>query len=228
MLEQSLRWLGFGLCHQLPERSFFGGGVQVPVCARDTGIYVGFVVGMIALWLIHRTERPSELAPPFTMALLVGFVGVMAIDGVTSYAGLRSTTNGLRLLTGLMTGLALSAFVVPLLNGQLWRRYGSGRVLARPIQLLAFLSAVPISYLLVMWFMPLLGIAFPVLVALAILVTFLSVNMVVVCLMPAFERRAEALSELWRPAVVALIVTLAELAAASLIRLWLLRSLGMA
>ena len=64
MLAEFLHWLGFGLCHQLPERSFFGGGVQVPVCARDTGIYVGFVVAFALIALVHRGERPTGFPAP--------------------------------------------------------------------------------------------------------------------------------------------------------------------
>ena len=44
MLAAFLHWLGLRPVPPAPERSFFGGGVQVPVCARDTGIYIGFVL----------------------------------------------------------------------------------------------------------------------------------------------------------------------------------------
>lgn len=225
MLQEALRWLGFGLCHQLPERSFFGGGLQVPVCARDTGIYVGFVVALMVLAALHKNERPSEVPPPITMVLMGVFVAAMAIDGVTSYAGLRSTTNEIRLATGLMTGVALATFVVPLLNGQLWSRSGPGRVLGRPFQLAVLVAALVASYPLVLWVLPAAGMIYPLLVAMSIVATFTAVNLVVVCLVPAFERRYDRLRDAWLPVLIALMVTLMELIAAAAIRAWLLQAL---
>ena len=52
MLQGFLHWMGYGLCHQLPERSFFGGGVQVPVCARDTGIYFGVLISLALIAIV--------------------------------------------------------------------------------------------------------------------------------------------------------------------------------
>ena len=70
MIAEFLQWMGFGLCHQLPERSFFGGGVQVPVCARDTGIYVGFVVAFAVIALVHSGERPKGFPRPYVWAVM--------------------------------------------------------------------------------------------------------------------------------------------------------------
>lgn len=55
--------LGGIVCHQDPARSFVSGGVQVPVCARCTGLYTGAVVGAGAalLWALRRRRWPSSL-----------------------------------------------------------------------------------------------------------------------------------------------------------------------
>ena len=36
--------IGGFICHQMPERSFHLGGLQIPVCARCLGIYAGFAL----------------------------------------------------------------------------------------------------------------------------------------------------------------------------------------
>ncbi len=40
--------IGGVICHQLPDRSFHPGGVQMPVCARCFGLYLGGGVGVLA------------------------------------------------------------------------------------------------------------------------------------------------------------------------------------
>ena len=44
-----LRWLLHPVCHQLPERSFHIHGEPLGACARCTGLYIGFTVG-VAIW----------------------------------------------------------------------------------------------------------------------------------------------------------------------------------
>jgi uncharacterized membrane protein len=227
MLEQALTWLGFGLCHQLPERSFAGGGIQVPVCARDEGIYVGFVVAILVVSLLQRGRRPSGASPWWVILILLGFIGAMAIDGVTSYAGLRETTNAIRLVTGLMAGFAIGAFTLPLVNGQLWRHPGAERVLGRPRDAVLFFAALPATFGLILFALPLLGPLYPVLVAAAILTTFTTVCLVMVCLLPPFERKAERLRDAWLAIAVALLMAVVILGAASLLRLQLLRMAGL-
>lgn len=225
-MESILQWLGYGLCHQLADRSFFGGGLQVPVCARDTGIYVGFLIGLIALWLAHRGRRPSEMPPWPVMLLLGAFIGVMVIDGATSYAGLRTTTNDIRLLTGLTSGFALAALTLPLLNSQAWRRFDNDRVLGSGSAVIIFALAVPVAFVAVRYVGPLLGVGYAWAVAASIIVTFNAVNLVIVCLLPWFERRAGGWRDMLAPVVLATILTFAELGGATALKLWLERLVG--
>lgn len=218
MLDTLFTAIGYGLCHQLPERSFFAGGFQLPVCARDTGIYLGFAVGLLALRLIHRGERPTEPPRWPVLALMAAFIAAMGYDGVTSYLGLRESTNDLRLVTGMLTGWALSGITVPMINGQLWRRSGSGRLLSSPGRVACWLLLLVGAFMFVRWVMPLTGALYPIAVTASILLTFTSVNLIFVCLVPAFERRAERVRDAWPPVLTALALTAVELAAAAWFR----------
>ena len=221
-METLLHWIGFGLCHQLPERSYFGGGVQVPVCARDTGIYVGFAVGLAILALLERGRRSSDAPPLLSGIALVGFIGMMALDGLTSYMGLRVTTNELRLFTGTLAGFALSAFTLPLLNGQLWVAPGSGRVLPTARQFGLFSLAAAGTTALVGLAGPAFGVAYPLTVGASILLTFTAVNLVIVCLLPWFERKARRLRDAWVPVGIAFGLSIIELAFSAALKNWML------
>lgn len=218
MLDTLFSAIGYGLCHQLPERSFFAGGFQLPVCARDTGIYLGFAVGLLALRLIHRDERPTEPPPWPVLALMAAFIAAMGFDGVTSYLGLRESTNDLRLVTGMLAGWALSGITFPMISGQLWRRSGSGRLLSSPGRVACWLLLLVGTFMSVRWVMPLTGAFYPIAVTASILLTFTSVNLIFVCLIPAFERRAERVRDAWPQALIALALTVVELAAAAWFR----------
>jgi len=87
------------ICHQLPERSFFVFGHQLPVCARCTGIYFGALLGSF----FARTESPSKW-------FLVAAVTPLVLDG-GSQLFFRESTNLLRLGTGLIAGFAAIFYV---------------------------------------------------------------------------------------------------------------------
>lgn len=225
-LDTLMHWLGYGLCHQLPARSFFSGGYQVPVCARDTGIYMGFVVSFAVLAFVWGRRRPSELPPKGVLAIAAAFIAAMAWDGITSYAGWRTTTNDIRLVTGLLTGYALAVIVFPLLNGQLWTRPGPGRAPADALETAVWLIGVPITFIVVRWPFELLGIVYPVIVSAAILFTFTAVNLTIVSILPAVEGRAQRLRDAWPAILASLALTFIEVAAAAWFKLLLARLVG--
>ncbi|KAF0207329.1 MAG: hypothetical protein FD171_1830 [Actinobacteria bacterium] len=218
-MQALFHWVGYGLCHQLPERSLFAGGFQLPVCARDTGIYAGFALSMIVIALLERGRRPSEIPRPGLVVLGAIFLGTMVADGVSSYAGWRSTTNDLRLITGLLAGYALTLAVVPMLNGEMWRTLSRTRLLEGWRAGVWVLSLVP-AFALLRWGLPWTGLLYPVLLTSAIVATFAVVNLIFVTLVPFFERRATHLRDAWPQVLIAVGVVILELAAAAALRVW--------
>jgi uncharacterized membrane protein len=93
----AMYWLGDAECHQLSQRSYFINGNQMPFCARDLGLFLGLAVGF-GLASFYRLKIHPFLA-------LAGFIP-MAIDGglqaITNY----ESNNPLRLITGLIAGIA--------------------------------------------------------------------------------------------------------------------------
>jgi uncharacterized membrane protein len=104
----SVRWRGLFrlLCHGIVERSFFLFDVPMPICARCTGIYIGLLAGMLAFlavpWLRERVVR----------AIAIAAATPLAIDGLTQLAQLRTSTNPLRLSTGLVAGFFFGLWIL--------------------------------------------------------------------------------------------------------------------
>jgi len=218
VLESLLQLTGYGLCHQLPERSLFGGGVQLPVCARDTGIYIGFIVSLLVIGALHRPEKPRSFPRPWVWGVIGLLIGVMALDGFTSYAGWRSTSNELRLLTGLAAGFGASALLAPILNDVLWSDPSPNRVLEPVWRVGVWLGALFASYPLIWFGGPLLGPLYPWLTMAAVLATLTSVNLAIVGMFPAFDRKAKTLRDLALPAAIGLTFAVIEIGLAGLFR----------
>lgn len=100
-------YIGHLVCHQLPDRNLWIGGHYLPVCARCTGAYLGFYIGYLLLPM-----RKKEACGPPNLWITSLMVAPMIFDAGTQLIGLRTSTNELRLVTGLLFGAALSPFLV--------------------------------------------------------------------------------------------------------------------
>ncbi len=222
-----LRFWGGGVCHQLPERSLQIAGVALPLCARCTGTYLGATIGLLAVVLGGRT-RASRFPPwPALVAFGVFFL-VWAGDGVNSYLTLfpglphlYEPRNALRLLTGTFEGLALSLILWPVAAATFWRYPQDKRVISlRGLAVALAAAGVAVVAILRRSQALLYGVA--LLTTLSLLGLFALLNGLVLTVALHREGTVQTGREAVRLFAVALLLAMAELAALSLLRHWLL------
>jgi len=95
-LYRALMTFGGIICHQRAERSPHLFGVQLPLCWRCSGIFVGSCI--LIFWLITRKKLPP-LRLSFILALL------MPLDVFTAMFGIWSGDNSVRFITGALWGI---------------------------------------------------------------------------------------------------------------------------
>lgn len=109
-------------CHQIHERSLYIAGNQMPVCARDTGIFlfatIGLLMAMIARPGPSATRMLLKLFPEkagaligerigefrFLIVILAVFLLPIALDGGLQLLTDYESTNPARFLTGSLAG----------------------------------------------------------------------------------------------------------------------------
>jgi uncharacterized membrane protein len=230
-LLERLRALDGGICAQLPTHSFYPSGQQLPLCARNTGVYMGFSTTVGALWVTGRLRAARLPALPVAVALGAA-VALMGLDGFNSlFLDLRlphlyQPHNLLRLGTGLGTGTAMAAFLIPITNGLLWRAddtrpsFGGFRqvLVVVPVLLMVFLGVgSQVGWLL-----------YPLaLIGSAGLVTALAlVNLVLGLAASGHIARYDRVRQIIPAAAIAVALAIVELVALSAFKTWALHALG--
>ncbi|MDT8715425.1 DUF2085 domain-containing protein [Clostridium sp. 19966] len=89
-------------CHQIPERSFFLKGYQFPICARCTGVLIGYI---LSIFLFSYISFP----------MCIGLAIIMLLDWVIQYLNIAQSTNIRRLITGSCGGLGCMCFVLKII-----------------------------------------------------------------------------------------------------------------
>ena len=113
------------VCHQVASRSWFCFGYPLAVCARCTGIYLGFLLGLVCYPLQRGWRRISF--PSSRNFILVS--APIVLDTVGNFLKLWHTPNAFRLATGVIWGALLPFYLIPgvtdLLIGQQKKRLNS-------------------------------------------------------------------------------------------------------
>jgi len=88
-------------CHRESKRSFFWKGKQFPVCARCTGIHLGYL--SLFLFLFQLIYIKWWLSIILILPTL--------IDGLTQAYFNRESTNSIRLISGILAGVGIMSLI---------------------------------------------------------------------------------------------------------------------
>jgi uncharacterized membrane protein len=227
------RLVGYAICHQLPERSFHMAGQQLPLCARCTGIYMGALSGFTLMWLWGRRRAASLPPVPITLTF-IGFIILLGIDGINSYLTffpgmphLYEPQNWLRLTTGTLEGIALSAFVYPVLNYSLWRDAVQSPSVQNFKELVLMVATGGVIILLVLLEIPILLYPLAILSTLGVLVMLGSINTMIVLALTRREGMALSWQQAVLPVTIGLAFALLEIGGMDTARAILTRAFGL-
>jgi uncharacterized membrane protein len=82
-------------------------GYKVAICERDVAIYGSILLGGLLFGVARSTlARRGRRVPKLQVKLYLIFLIPMVVDGVTQLMGLRESVWQLRLITGMLFGLA--------------------------------------------------------------------------------------------------------------------------
>lgn len=92
------------MCHQKIERSFIVKGYQLPVCTRCTGLLIGYIAGILGVFI--------GLKLPIYLSII--FIIIMFIDGFIQLLKIKESNNARRIITGTLCGIAIISVIAHL------------------------------------------------------------------------------------------------------------------
>jgi hypothetical protein len=176
----------------------------------------------------------SLMPPAAVVGLLVGFIFLMAADGLNSYVSLLLNRpllyqphNLLRLATGTLHGLALSIIVFPIFNFTLWKVPDNWPALSgfRELGLILLVLALP-AVILVQTELGILLYPAAILSVAGVLAMLTVVNSMIIIIATRREARAVAWWDAALPVVLGFAATILELAIIALLRWQFSTALG--
>jgi len=230
--------IGYAVCHRIGERSFHIGPIQLPLCARCSGMYLGAMTGLLFQSIVSR--RHVKIPPWSVLVPLIVFVLAFGLDGANSYLylikqvypgslpqipNLYVPNNTLRLLTGSGMGLGIAALIFPAFNQTAWKDTVDKPTLTLKTFALLFGIQVVLD-LLVLTDSPIVLFPLAVIGALGVLVLLIIVYSMVWIMLMREDNKFSRFRQLWLPMVAGLTIAMVQVGAIDLLRFWLTHTWG--
>jgi hypothetical protein len=209
--------------------------MQLPLCARDTGMFTGALLGSVSFAVVQRKRAALFPGRPYLFVLAAFFL-LWAFDGFNSYMMLLQGNvflympqNWLRLTTGALMGVTLSAFVTPLFNSAVWQpNLVSSEPSVTSWRDVARLVAIAVGIIAVVLWQPdfLLG---PIALysTLGVLLLLVVVNALLIILLMKREGKIERWSQLALPLAAGVFFTITEIMVIDIVRATLTQQYGL-
>jgi len=231
--------IGYAVCHRISERSFHIGGLQLPLCARCSGMYLGAVTGLVYQTILGRKRGKT---PHWSVIIpLAVFVAAFGIDGTNSYLYLIKQTypgmfqqvpnlyvpnNTLRLLTGSGMGLGIAAALFPAFNQTAWKDMDE-RAALPDLKSFGLLFGVTLALVaLVLTDSPIVLYPLAILTPLGVLTLLTMVYTMVWIMIMRQDNAFTRLVHMWLPLLAGLTIAMIQIAAIDAVRFWLTGTWG--
>lgn len=233
--------LGYAVCHRLDERSFhYHNGVELPLCSRCSGMYLGAMVGLVFQTIFSRGKGGMPTKKVIFVLALLGIA--FAVDGVNSYLYLMKSmsrtglfdslpnlyvpNNTLRLLTGSGAGLGLAAAIFPAFTQTIWRDWDPAPALGS-LKPVGILIALMLGLdLLVLTDLDVVLYPVAIISAGGVLVMLTMVYQVLWVTFTRQENTFTAFYQTWLPTLAGLTIALLQITATDLVRFWFTNTWG--
>jgi uncharacterized membrane protein len=231
--------IGYAVCHRISERSFHIGNIQLPLCARCSGMYLGAVTGL-AFQAIIGWKR-IKLPHWSILAVLIIFVAAFGIDGSNSYLyllkqvspgilpgipNLYVPNNTLRLLTGSGMGLGMAIMLFPAFNQTVWKDGEEKRAIGGWKAFGLLLGIQVVFDLLVLTESPIVLYPLAVISTLGVWLLLTMVYGMIWVMVMGQENQFTNLRQMWLPLLAGLTVAMIQTAAIDALRFWLTGTWG--
>lgn len=98
-------------CHQQPSRSLVIASQFLPLCARCTGIYLGFLISLICLITMVRKDRSMGFWP-VGLSVSGGILTAFILSAAAENLGWLEVSNKMRFLLALFAGCSIAYIFV--------------------------------------------------------------------------------------------------------------------
>ncbi len=181
--------IGFSVCHQISERTLKFGNINMPVCSRCMGIYIGFMFSLIIMFIIFR-KKESGFPPLYIIILSTVFIVSAGIDGLLSYIGIYETNNLIRIITGYLSGMGISVICYPVFAYQYYKDSNDKRTFDSVWHFIVLLFIAGIFIFTAIIKPAFLGNFYYLLNITAIIFTFIFSNLLLILFIPRFSKKS--------------------------------------